>query len=154
MDWQQESMARTELRDESLRWGRQAVVRRRDERRDQYGRGDQCTARVCAFGFRPDHVVHGKRLESQCKVSARLGCEGVASSLSDVFPEERCKVDDDGGSGSLVGHEQDGGKDCLGEFTRRCFRKFWREQGSEIVCWHYERQRTSECRKMQRDHDM
>ena len=25
---------------------------------------------------------------------------------------------------------------------------------SEIVCWYYERQRTSECRKMQRDHDM
>ena len=47
MDWHQERMAQLELRDESLRWVRQVVVKVRDEWvrdecRDQHGRGDQC----------------------------------------------------------------------------------------------------------------
>ena len=38
--------------------------------------------------------------------------------LSGVFPEERCKVDDDGGTGSFVEYERCGGRGCLEEFTR------------------------------------
>ena len=67
--------------------------------------------------FRLDHVVYGKRLESYGKFY-----EGV-------FPDERCNVDDDGGIGSFVGHERCGGRGCLGEFTRKCFRDFWKERG-------------------------
>ena len=66
------------------------------------------------------HVVHGKRLGSHHKCSSRMEFEGVATSLSGVFPEERCKVDDDGGTGRFVGHERYDGRGCLGEFTRRC----------------------------------
>ena len=43
-DWQRECTTQVKLHDESLRWGRQAAVRRRVECREQYGRGDQCTA--------------------------------------------------------------------------------------------------------------
>ena len=42
VDWQQGGMAQLELRDESLRWGHQSVVKRRGECREQYGRVDQC----------------------------------------------------------------------------------------------------------------
>ena len=62
-------------------------------------------------------VVYGKRLESCGKFY-----EGV-------FPDERCHVDDDGGTGSFVGHERCGGRGCLGGFTRKCFRDFWKERG-------------------------
>ena len=102
---------------ERLRRGRQAVIRTSDECRDQYGRGDQCTAWRCAVVFRLEHVVYGKRLESYGKFY-----EGV-------FPDERCNVDDDGGTGSFVNHERSGGRGCLGEFTRKCFRDFWKERG-------------------------
>ena len=129
------------------RRGSQAAVRIRVGCRERYGRGDQCTASKCAVAFRPGRVAHGKRLESHRKCSTRLEYEGVATSLSDVFPDERCKVDDDGGTGSFVRHERYDGRGCLGDFTRRCFREFWKE-------WYFEKQRTSECRKMQKDHDM
>ena len=129
MDRQQGGMAQLEHRDKSPRRSRQAVVRRRVECREQYGCGEQRAARRRAVVIRPDHVVHWKRLESHGKCSTRLEYEGVATSLSGVFPEERCKVDDDGGTGSFVGHERCGGMGCLGEFTRKCFREFWKEQG-------------------------
>ena len=73
--------------------------------------------------------MHGKRLEPHRKCSTRLEYEGVATSHSGVFSEERCKVDDDGGTGSFVGHERYGGRGCLGEVIRRCFLEFWKEQG-------------------------
>ena len=66
---------------------------------------------------------------NRMQMLTRLEYKGVATSLSGVFPEERCKVDDDGGTGSFVGHERCGGMGCLGEFTRKCFREFWKEQG-------------------------
>ena len=59
-----------------------------------------------------DHVVQGKSDGSHRKCSTRLQYEGVATSLSGVFPEEGCKVgsDEDGGAGSFVGHERCGGE--------------------------------------------
>ena len=82
-------------------------------------------------------VVHEKRLGSHRRCSERLKYEGVATSLSGVLPEERCKVGsaDDGG-GVYVGDERCGGRswrrdrcqyDCEG-VTQRCFRWFWKEQ--------------------------
>ena len=72
VDWQQGCMAQLVLRDESLRWGRHAVVSGSDECREQHARADQCAAHRCAVAFRPDHVVHGKRLGSHRKCSTRL----------------------------------------------------------------------------------
>ena len=83
-------------------------------------------------------VVHGKRLGSHRRCSERLKCEGAATSLPGVLPEERCKVGsaDDDGCGVYVGHERCGGRswrrdtcqhDCEG-VTQRCFRWFWKEQ--------------------------
>ena len=98
----------------------------------------KCAAWRCAVVLRLDRVVHGKRLGSHRTCSERLKYEGVATSLSAVLPEERCKVgsaDDDGG-GVYVGHERCGGRswrrdgcqhDCEG-VTQRCFRWFWKEQ--------------------------
>ena len=37
-------------------------------------------------------VVHGKRVGSHRRCSEMLKYEGVATSLSGVLPEERCKV--------------------------------------------------------------
>ena len=89
---------------------------------------------------RLDHVVHGKRLELHRKYSTRLEYEGVATSLSDVFTEERCKVDVDSGIGSFVGHERcdgrslrrDGRRRDLFEIIQRCFREFWKTQGLRV----------------------
>ena len=98
----------------------------------------KCAAWRCAVVLRLDRVVHGKRLGLHRRCSERLKYEGVATSLSGVLPEERCKVgsaDDDGG-GVYVGHERCGGRswrrdgcqhDCEG-VTQRCFRWFWKEQ--------------------------
>ena len=139
-DWQRKCMTQVELRDESLRWGRQAAVKRRVEFREQYGRGDQGTAWSCAVVCRPDHVVHGKRLESHRKCSTRLKYEGVATSFSGVFPERRCKVDVDSGSGSFVAHERCDGRSWrrngrrrdLEEVIQRCFREFSKKQGLRV----------------------
>ena len=62
--------------------------------------------------LRPDRVVHGKRLGSYRRFSSRLEYESVATYLSGVFPEERCKVGsaDDDGVGVYVGHERCGGR--------------------------------------------
>ena len=87
-------------------------------------------------------VVYGRRSGSHRKCSKRLEYEGVATSLSGVFPEERSKVGcaDDGGTGSFDGHERCGGRswrrdrcqrDCEG-VTHRCFREFWKDQGLKV----------------------
>ena len=75
----------------------------------QVTRAENCTDVVSNVQLRgvqlyavPDHVVHGKRQGSHRKCSTRLEYEGVATSLPDVFPEERCKVDGYGGTGSFV----------------------------------------------------
>ena len=142
-------MAQLELRDKSLRPGHQAVVRRRVECREQYGRDEQRAAYRCAVGFRPDHVVYGNRLESHRKCSICLEYEGVAIFLSGVFPEDRCKGDDDGGTCIFVG------RSCLREFTQKCFREFWKEEGlRDRLLVLRETETTSECREVQKDHDM
>ena len=70
-DWQRE------LHDESLYWShRLTFVMRHDECRDQYGRGEQRAAWRCAVVCRPDHVVHGKRLESQMLYEAGVRRRG------------------------------------------------------------------------------
>ena len=151
MDWQQVGMAQLELRDESLRGRRQAVVRKRDECREQYGRGDQCTASRCAVVFCLGHGVHEKTQGSHRKCSTRWKYEGVPTSLSGVFSEERCKVDmtvvlavlsdtKEVVAGAVWESALEGASESSGGSSE-----------SEIVCWYYERQRTSECRKMQRD---
>ena len=66
---------------------------------DQNGCGEQLAVWRCAVVFRLDRFVHGKRLGSHRRCSTRLECEGVATSLSGVFPEERCKV---GGADDVV----------------------------------------------------
>ena len=66
---------------------------------DQYGCGEQLAVWMCAVVFRLDRVVHGKRLGSHRRCSTTLECEGVATSLSSVFPEERCKF---GGADDVV----------------------------------------------------
>ena len=97
----------------------------------------KCAAWRCAVVLRLDRVVHGKRLGLHRRCSETLKYEGVATSLSGVLPEERCKVGsaDDGG-GVYVGHERCGGRswrrdgcqhDCEG-VTQMCFRWFWKEQ--------------------------
>ena len=105
LDWQQGGMGQLELRDESLRWDRQAVV------------------------FRLGHVVHRKRQGSHRKCSTRLEYEGVATSHSDMFTEERHKVDDNGGSWNFVGHEQNGGTRHVWESSLEGASEFQREQG-------------------------
>ena len=95
---------------------------------------------MCAVVCRLDHVVHGKRLESHRKCSTRLEYEGVATYLSGVFPEGRCKVDVDSGIGSFVGHERCDGRSWrrngrrrdLEEVIQRCFREFWKKQGLRV----------------------
>ena len=64
----------------------------------------------------------------------------VVTSLSGVVPEERCKVDDDSGTGNRVGHERCGGRGCLEDFTRKCFREFWKERGlrDRVLLCYYE----------------
>ena len=75
----------------------------------------------------PDHVVHGKRQGSHRKCSTRLEYEGVATSLSDVFPKSDARLVV---LAVLLDNEQYGGRGCLGEgFTRRSLREFQREQG-------------------------
>ena len=106
---QRGGMSQLKLLDESRRWGRQSAAV--GGREDQYGRGEQQAAWRCAVVLRLDRVVHGKRLGSHRRCSERLKYEGVATSLSGVLPEERCKVGsaDDGG-GVYVGHERCGGR--------------------------------------------
>ena len=81
--------------------------------------GYQCTAWRCAVVCLLDHVVHGKKLESHRKCSARLEYEGVATSFSGMFSEGRCKVDVDSGTGSFVGHERCGGRSWRRNGRRR-----------------------------------
>ena len=66
---------------------------------DQCGCGAQQAVRRCAVVFRLDRFVHGKRLGSHRRCSTTLECEGVATSLLSVFPEERCKF---GGADDVV----------------------------------------------------
>ena len=68
LDWQQGGMAQPELRDESLRRGRQAVV------------------------FRPDHVVHRKRQGSHRKCSTMLEYEGVATLIQTRSPKSDTRL--------------------------------------------------------------
>ena len=133
MDWQRKCMTQVELRDENPRWCRQAAVRRRVEYREQYGRGDQCTAWRCAVVCPLDHVVH--------KGSTKLEYEGVVTSFSGVFTEGRCKVYVDSGTGSFLldtnGVMVEAG-DAMDvdvifeEFIQRCLREFWKKQGLRV----------------------
>ena len=100
--------------------------------------------------------MHGKRLESH-----RGLAEDVATSLLDGFFEERCKVvvlmtmvlaftldtnDAVAGAGdatnasTIVNGSPEGASKGSGG-----------REDSELVCWYW---RTSECRKMQKDHDI
>ena len=106
----------------------------------------------CAVVFRPDHVVHGKRMESHAprgwstrawrllfqacfpKNDARLMMTVVLAVSSDTNDVAAWAV----WESSLESASESSG----------------RSRDSEIVCWCYERQRISECRKMQKDHDM
>ena len=108
----------------------------------QCGSGEQRATCRGAVVLRPGRVVHGKRSGSYRRCSTRLECEGVATSLSGVLPEERCKDGsaDGGDTGVHVGHERCGGRswrrdgcqhDCEG-VTQRCFRESWKEQGLKV----------------------
>ena len=53
------------------------------------------------------------------------GCGGTAGSRVVESSEWDCTLLD----GGFDGHEKCGGRSCLGEFTRKCLREFWKEQG-------------------------
>ena len=102
----------------------------------------------CAVVLRPDHAV-------------RLECDCVATSLSGVFPEARCKVGsaDDGGLGIYVGHERYGDSSWRHDGCQRDGEGVTQKvlsmvlEGAMVL-----RERVvatiPKCRKMQRDRDM
>ena len=106
---------------------------------DQNGCGAQRAVRRCAVVFRLDRVVHGKRLGSHRRCSTRLECESVATSLSGVFPEERCKV---GGADDVVAEAGDSmdANMIVKRPPKVASESSGRSKDAEFVCWYYEKE--------------
>ena len=91
--------------------------------------------------------------------NAQRGCgTRTRSLLFHAYSRKRCNVgrDDDSGIDSFVGRERCGGTGCLEEFVHSKVLPRVLEGArtqSSCACAARERQRTSECRKMQRDHE-